>query len=54
MLVLYGRDAPRKSKAGMIALGSLENVRAVELPRGKLNFYEEFPEETAAAIGFRA
>lgn len=50
MLVLYGRDAPRKSKAEMIALGSLANVQAIELPRGKLNFYEEFPDDVTAAI----
>ncbi|RWD32082.1 MAG: alpha/beta hydrolase [Mesorhizobium sp.] len=48
--LLYGRRTPRKSKAEMITLGALPNVTAQELPRGKLSFYEEFPDETAAAI----
>lgn len=48
--VLYGRGAPRKSKAEMEALGSLANVNLVELPRGKLNFYQEFPEDVSAVI----
>jgi pimeloyl-ACP methyl ester carboxylesterase len=50
ILVAYGSQTPRKSKAEMEALGSLANVNAVELPRGKLSFYEEFPDETAEAI----
>ena len=50
ILSLYGRKAPRKTKAEIEALGSLPNVTAVELPHGKLNFYEEFPDETVSAI----
>lgn len=50
ILIIYGRDAPRKSKAEMVALASLANVKAAELPRGKLSFYEEFPDETAETI----
>jgi len=50
VVVLYGRDAPRKSRAEMEALGSLANAKIVELPRGKLNFYEEFPDDAATAI----
>lgn len=50
MIVLYGRHVPRKSKAEMAALGSLSNVKVVELPRGKLNFYEEFSGDAAFAI----
>ncbi|WP_226562261.1 alpha/beta fold hydrolase [Salipiger thiooxidans] len=48
--VLYGREAPPKSKAEMLALAELPNVKRVELPRGKLSFYEEFPDDAAAAI----
>lgn len=50
ILSLYGRKAPRKTKAEIEALGSLPNVTAIELPHGKLNFYEEFPDEAVAAI----
>lgn len=50
VLVVYGGRAPRKSKAEMIALATLPNVTARELPRGKLSFHEEFPDEAAAAI----
>ncbi|MBZ8134310.1 alpha/beta fold hydrolase [Afifella sp. IM 167] len=50
ILVVYGGRCPPKTKADILALGELANVSAVELPRGKLSFYEEFPEETAAAI----
>lgn len=48
--VLYGSRTPRKSKAEMAALAALSGVTAAELPRGKLSFYEEFADETAAAI----
>lgn len=48
--VLYGSLTPRKSKAEMVALAGLANVTTDELPQGKLSFYEEFPDETAAAI----
>lgn len=50
LVVAFGRDAPPKSKAEMVALGALDTVEAIELPRGKLSFYEEFPDETAAAL----
>ncbi len=48
ILVLYGKDAPRKSKAEMTA--SLGNVKLIELSGGELSFYEEFPDETAEAL----
>lgn len=48
--VLYGDRAPRKSKAEMTALAGLENVSTTILPRGKLSFYEEYPEDTAVAV----
>jgi pimeloyl-ACP methyl ester carboxylesterase len=50
ILIVYGGSAPRKSKAEMAALSSLASVKSVELPRGKLSFYEEFPDETAKVI----
>jgi hypothetical protein len=34
----------------MAVLASLANVKAIELPHGKLSFYEEFPDETAEVI----
>ncbi|MBB4015049.1 pimeloyl-ACP methyl ester carboxylesterase [Chelatococcus caeni] len=48
--VLYAESTPRKSKAEMIALAGLENVAPTVLPRGKLSFYEEYPEDTAKAV----
>jgi hypothetical protein len=34
----------------MTELAALDNVSATILPRGKLSFYEEFPDDTAEAI----
>ncbi|WP_181178310.1 alpha/beta hydrolase [Mesorhizobium sp. B4-1-3] len=50
ILVVYGGGTPRKSKAEMTGLASLTNVRTVVLPRGKLSFYEEFPDQTWETI----
>jgi pimeloyl-ACP methyl ester carboxylesterase len=48
--LLYGASTPRKSKAEMAALAGLENVSATVLLRGKLSFYEEYPDDTAKAV----
>lgn len=48
--VLYTESTPRKSKAEMAILASLENVSATVLPRGKLSFFEEYPDDTAKAL----
>lgn len=50
IVLLYGEATPRKSKAEMAALAALDNVSATVLPRGKLSFYEEFPDDTATAL----
>lgn len=50
LLALQGGDTPRKSKAEMDALAELPNVKAVIMPKGKLSFYEEFPDETARVL----
>lgn len=50
ILTLWGEGAPPRSKAEMRALGELPNVTAIELPQGKLSFYEEFPEAVAEAL----
>lgn len=50
IVVLYAEHTPRKSKAEMAMLASLENVSATVLPRGKLSFYEEYPDDMATAI----
>jgi len=39
-----------ESKAEMEALGSLTNVEAIEVTRGKLSFYQEFPGDVAKTI----
>ncbi|MBE9605696.1 alpha/beta hydrolase [Acetobacteraceae bacterium H6797] len=48
--MLYAESTPRKSKAEMAILASLENVSATVLPGGKLSFYEEYPDDTAKAL----
>lgn len=48
--VLYAEGTPRKSRADMAFLASLKNVSATVLPRGKLSFYEEYPDDTAKAV----
>jgi len=50
MLLVHATECPRKSRAEMIELGRLDNVERVELPRGKLSFYEEFPDDTTAVV----
>src|SRR5690606_14927692 len=48
--LLYAERTPRKSKAEMTVLAGLDNVFARVMPRGKLSFYEEYPDDTAAAL----
>jgi hypothetical protein len=50
MLVLYGIETPRRSKAEVEALVVLPQVQAGELPRGKLAVHEEFPEAVAEKL----
>ena len=50
VLVLYGAETPRRSKAEMQALADLPNVQARELPMGKLALHEEFSAPLAEAI----
>jgi len=50
ILLIYGAETPRRSRSEMEALSVLPKVRTVVLRRGKLAFYEEFPDATAEAI----
>jgi pimeloyl-ACP methyl ester carboxylesterase len=50
ILLIYGAETPRRSRAEMEALSELPRVRTVVLPRGKLALHEEFPDATAEAI----
>lgn len=50
IVMVYGANSPRKSKAEMLALAALDNVTAREVAQGKLSFYEEFPDLTFAAL----
>ena len=50
ILVVYGAATPTRSKAEMLALVDLPNVRSVELPFGKLAVHEEFPDTIAEAV----
>ncbi|WP_131194798.1 alpha/beta fold hydrolase [Lichenihabitans psoromatis] len=50
ILVVYGDQAPSKSKAEMAALSALPHVETIVLRKGKLALHEEWPDEVAAAI----
>jgi pimeloyl-ACP methyl ester carboxylesterase len=50
ILVVYGGDTPRRSRAEIEALAALPGIRSIRLPHGKLSVHEEFAEETAEAI----
>jgi pimeloyl-ACP methyl ester carboxylesterase len=50
ILVVYGGDTPRKSRAEMEALGGVPNVRINRLTTGKLAVHEELADIVAGAI----
>ena len=50
ILVAYGAETPRKSRAEMEALAALPGIRSFIAPRGKLGFYEEYPEDVVPAL----
>lgn len=50
VLVTYGLETPRKSRAEMEALSDLPNVHVERFDLGKLAIHEEFPENIARAI----
>lgn len=50
ILVVYGKETPRKSRAEIDALIELSNVKDVLFPNGKLAVHEEYPAETAQSI----
>ncbi len=53
ILVLYGDQTPRKSRAEIEALAEAPGVLIQRLPRGKLAIHEEFPDLVAeAAVAF--
>jgi pimeloyl-ACP methyl ester carboxylesterase len=49
-LTVYGDQTPRRSRAEIEALAAVPGMTSLRLPLGKLAFYEEFPDPTAAAI----
>jgi pimeloyl-ACP methyl ester carboxylesterase len=50
LFIAMGAATPPKSLAEMLALAALPNVQSVTLP-GSLAFYDEYPDEAAAAVG---
>jgi pimeloyl-ACP methyl ester carboxylesterase len=50
VLVIYGADTPRKSRAEIEALRYVPNVRLSQLSAGKLAVHEELPDPVAGAI----
>jgi pimeloyl-ACP methyl ester carboxylesterase len=51
MLTVYGEETPKRSRAEIEALAAVgPGMTVVRLPRGKLSFYEEFPDDTTTAI----
>jgi pimeloyl-ACP methyl ester carboxylesterase len=49
-LTIYGQQIPRGSRAEIEALAAIPGMSSLVVPFGKLSFYEEFPDATAAAI----
>jgi len=50
LMVVYGAETPRKSRAEMEALASVSGVRTFVAARGKLAFYEEFASDLVQPI----
>jgi pimeloyl-ACP methyl ester carboxylesterase len=50
VLTVYGAQTPRGSRAEIEALAAIPGMSSLMLPRGKLSFYEEFPDATAGVI----
>jgi pimeloyl-ACP methyl ester carboxylesterase len=50
MMHVYSVNAPRKSRLEMEALAQHPSMQSKTMPRGKLSFYEEYPDETAEVI----
>ncbi len=48
--LIYGADAPPKSRAEMDALSAVPGITTHRLPQGRLSLHEEFPDAVAAAI----
>ena len=50
VLVIYGAETPRKSRAEIEALHDVPSVRLNQLSTGKLAIHEELPDAVASAI----
>lgn len=50
VLNVFADAAPPKSRREMEALSELAHVQTVRVPRGRLSFYEEFPDQAAKVI----
>jgi pimeloyl-ACP methyl ester carboxylesterase len=50
ILLVYGAEAPPRSKAEMEAFSELQGVQTARLEKGKLSLYEEFPDDIAKHI----
>jgi pimeloyl-ACP methyl ester carboxylesterase len=50
VLVIYGAETPRRTRAEIDALSVLPRVRSIAIPKAKLAVHEEFADATAAAL----
>lgn len=50
ILVIYGAETPKRSKAEIEALEAVPNVELVKLQQGKLAIHEEFPDAVVKAV----
>jgi pimeloyl-ACP methyl ester carboxylesterase len=50
ILVIYGAETPRRSKAEIEALEAVPNVELVQLQQGKLAIQEEFPDAVVKLV----
>jgi pimeloyl-ACP methyl ester carboxylesterase len=50
MLMVYGDQTPPRSRAEMEALATVQGVRSVCIPSGKLSLHEEFADQVAQVV----
>ncbi|MCC8935413.1 hypothetical protein H8A99_02605 [Bradyrhizobium sp. Arg68] len=49
-LVVYGHEAPARSRSEIESLAALPHVRLERLEKGKLSLHEEFPDAVMSVI----
>jgi len=50
MLMVYGDQTPPRSRGEMEALATIDGMRSICIPRGKLSLHEEFADQVAQVV----